>query len=203
MDMTDMNSATATARRIGRRQGEVILDLQNISLRFGGVKALTDISFNVREHEIRSIIGPNGAGKSSMLNVINGVYHPQEGRSSSAARSARRWSRTWRPPGHRPHLPEHRAVQGHERARQHHDRAQPEDEVQPLPAGAVAGAPAQKEEIAHRDQGRGGHRLPRDPAHPQDAGGPLPYGLQKRVELGRALAMPSPSCCCSTSRWRA
>ena len=51
----------------------------NISLRFGGVKALTDISFNVREHEIRSIIGPNGAGKSSMLNCINGVYTPSEG----------------------------------------------------------------------------------------------------------------------------
>ncbi len=63
----------------GRQIGEAILDLQNISLRFGGVKALTDISFDVREHEIRAIIGPNGAGKSSMLNVINGVYHPQEG----------------------------------------------------------------------------------------------------------------------------
>ena len=59
--------------------GDVILDVQNISLRFGGVKALTDISFNVKEHEIRSIIGPNGAGKSSMLNCINGVYTPSEG----------------------------------------------------------------------------------------------------------------------------
>ena len=59
--------------------GDVILDIKNISLRFGGVKALTDISFNVREHEIRSIIGPNGAGKSSMLNCINGVYTPSEG----------------------------------------------------------------------------------------------------------------------------
>ncbi len=59
--------------------GDVILDVQNISLRFGGVKALTDISFNVKEHEIRAIIGPNGAGKSSMLNCINGVYTPQEG----------------------------------------------------------------------------------------------------------------------------
>ena len=62
-----------------RKIGDVILKVDNISLRFGGVKALTDISFDVREHEIRSIIGPNGAGKSSMLNVINGVYHPQEG----------------------------------------------------------------------------------------------------------------------------
>src|SRR3546814_5328162 len=62
-----------------QRIGKVMLDLQNISLSFGGVKALTDISFNVREHEIRAIIGPNGAGKSSMLNVINGVYTPQQG----------------------------------------------------------------------------------------------------------------------------
>ncbi len=62
-----------------RGGGEVILQLERISLAFGGVKALTDISFDVREHEIRAIIGPNGAGKSSMLNVINGVYRPQEG----------------------------------------------------------------------------------------------------------------------------
>ena len=56
-----------------------VLQLENISLSFGGVKALTNISFDVKEHEVRSIIGPNGAGKSSMLNVINGVYHPQAG----------------------------------------------------------------------------------------------------------------------------
>src|SRR5690606_4353747 len=62
-----------------QRIGKVLLDLQNISLSFGGVKALTDISFDVREHEIRAIIGPNGAGKSSMLNVINGVYTPPQG----------------------------------------------------------------------------------------------------------------------------
>ena len=63
----------------GRRIGDVILAVNHITLRFGGVKALTDISFDVREHEVRSIIGPNGAGKSSMLNCINGVYAPQEG----------------------------------------------------------------------------------------------------------------------------
>ena len=62
-----------------RQAGDVILDVRNISLRFGGVKALTDITFDVREHEIRAIIGPNGAGKSSMLNCINGVYQPQQG----------------------------------------------------------------------------------------------------------------------------
>ena len=50
----------------GRAAGDVILDVKNISLRFGGVKALTDVTFDVREHEIRAIIGPNGAGKSSM-----------------------------------------------------------------------------------------------------------------------------------------
>jgi branched-chain amino acid transport system ATP-binding protein len=63
----------------GKLIGDVILDVKNISLSFGGVKALTDISFNVREHEMRAIIGPNGAGKSSMLNCINGVYTPQQG----------------------------------------------------------------------------------------------------------------------------
>src|ERR1700712_623125 len=62
-----------------RRIGGVVLEVKNISLAFGGVKALSDISFDVREHEIRAIIGPNGAGKSSMLNCINGVYQPQQG----------------------------------------------------------------------------------------------------------------------------
>jgi branched-chain amino acid transport system ATP-binding protein len=62
-----------------RSIGDTILELEGISLSFGGVKALTDISFDVREHEVRAIIGPNGAGKSSMLNVINGVYRPQRG----------------------------------------------------------------------------------------------------------------------------
>src|SRR5437762_1897198 len=62
-----------------RKIGDVVLQLEGISLAFGGVKALSNISFDVREHEIRAIIGPNGAGKSSMLNVINGVYHPQQG----------------------------------------------------------------------------------------------------------------------------
>ena len=56
-----------------RKIGDVVLSAENISLSFGGVKALTNISLDVREHEICAIIGPNGAGKSSMLNVINGV----------------------------------------------------------------------------------------------------------------------------------
>ena len=60
--------------------GTAILEVKNISLTFGGVKAITNISFNVLQHEIRAIIGPNGAGKSSMLNCINGIYKPQEGK---------------------------------------------------------------------------------------------------------------------------
>ncbi|MEM1388151.1 MAG: ATP-binding cassette domain-containing protein, partial [Pseudomonadota bacterium] len=63
----------------GRTIGGVLMEMRNITLRFGGVVAIKDISFDIREGEIRAIIGPNGAGKSSMLNVISGFYHPQEG----------------------------------------------------------------------------------------------------------------------------
>lgn len=59
--------------------GGPILEVKNISLSFGGVKAITNTSFSVLRHEIRAIIGPNGAGKSSLLNCINGIYKPQEG----------------------------------------------------------------------------------------------------------------------------
>src|SRR5690606_38828731 len=78
---TEQTTAAAGSADVrAGRIGDTILDLQHISLSFGGVNSLTDLSFDVREHEIRAIIGPNGAGKSSMLNVINGVYTPQEGR---------------------------------------------------------------------------------------------------------------------------
>ena len=63
----------------GRKIGGVMMEMKNITLRFGGVVAIKDISFDIREGEIRAIIGPNGAGKSSMLNVISGFYVPQEG----------------------------------------------------------------------------------------------------------------------------
>ena len=63
----------------GRKIGPVVMEMKNITLRFGGVVAIKDISFDIREGEIRAIIGPNGAGKSSMLNVISGFYNPQEG----------------------------------------------------------------------------------------------------------------------------
>src|SRR5215510_3641465 len=61
------------------RIGDVLLAVDNVSLSFGGVKAISGVSFDIRKGEIRAIIGPNGAGKTSMLNVINGFYHPQEG----------------------------------------------------------------------------------------------------------------------------
>lgn len=63
----------------GRKIGGVMMDLKSITLRFGGLIAINDISFNIRQGEIRAIIGPNGAGKSSMLNVISGFYYPQQG----------------------------------------------------------------------------------------------------------------------------
>ena len=72
-----------------RPLGSVILGVDDISLAFGGVKALSGVSFEVREREIFAIIGPNGAGKSSMLNVINGVYQPQQG-------TVRFKGKTWR-----------------------------------------------------------------------------------------------------------
>ena len=70
----------AVSRVRADNAGNVLLNVEDVSLAFGGVKALQQVSFDVYEHEIRAIIGPNGAGKSSMLNVINGVYTPQHGR---------------------------------------------------------------------------------------------------------------------------
>src|SRR5580693_7033461 len=67
--------------------GQVLLAVENVSLAFGGVKALTDVSFDIRRGEIRAIMGPNGAGKTSMLNVINGFYQPQEGRITFKGRT--------------------------------------------------------------------------------------------------------------------
>ena len=65
----------------------MLLAVENVSLGFGGVKALTDVSFDIRKGEIRAIIGPNGAGKTSMLNCINGFYHPTEGRITFKGRT--------------------------------------------------------------------------------------------------------------------
>jgi branched-chain amino acid transport system ATP-binding protein len=80
MQNTTQSANTTTQGPLrGHPIGSTLIEVRDISLSFGGVKALTRISFDIREHEIRAIIGPNGAGKSSMLNCINGVYQPQEG----------------------------------------------------------------------------------------------------------------------------
>jgi branched-chain amino acid transport system ATP-binding protein len=75
----NMAVSPATAGQASPATPEVLLDIRNVSLAFGGVQAIKDVSFNIHKGEIRAIIGPNGAGKTSMLNVINGFYHPQQG----------------------------------------------------------------------------------------------------------------------------
>ena len=187
MDMTDMNSA-ATTTPSGRRQGEVILDLQNISLRFGGVKALTDISFNIREHEVRAIIGPNGAGKSSMLNVINGVYHPQEGRIMFRGQQRQKME---------PHMA---AQQGIARTFQNIALFKGMSVLDNIMTGrnlkmkcnlfqqALWLGPALREEIVHREKVEEIVDFLEIQHIRKTPVGRLPYGLQKRVELARALA---------------
>ncbi|MGY8527147.1 ABC transporter ATP-binding protein [Paracidovorax citrulli] len=170
------------------RQGDVILDLQHISLAFGGVKALTDISFDVRAHEIRAIIGPNGAGKSSMLNVINGVYHPQQGRIVFRGEERRRMH------------PADAARQGIARTFQNialFKGMSVLDNIMTgrntrLRCGMLANAlwwgPARREEMAHRRKVEEVIDFLEIQSIRKTPVGRLPYGLQKRVELARALA---------------
>ena len=63
----------------GRQIGPVVMEMKNITLRFGGVEAIKNISFDIREGEVRAIIGPNGAGKSTLLNVLTGMLKPDDG----------------------------------------------------------------------------------------------------------------------------
>ena len=188
MNMTDMNTAP-TGAQAGRRFGDVILDLQNISLRFGGVKALTDISFNIREHEVRAIIGPNGAGKSSMLNVINGVYHPQEGRIMFRGEERKKME---------PHMA---AQQGIARTFQNIALFKGMSVLDNIMTGrnlkmkttifqqALWIGAARNEEIAHREKVEEIIDFLEIQHIRKTPVGALPYGLQKRVDLGRALAM--------------
>lgn len=74
-----MNTTEVYITADGRKIGGVVMEMKNITLKFGGVTAIENITFDIHEGEIRAIIGPNGAGKSSMLNVISGFYVPQEG----------------------------------------------------------------------------------------------------------------------------
>ena len=171
-----------------RKTGEVILDLQGISLSFGGVKALTNISFNVREHEIRAIIGPNGAGKSSMLNVINGVYRPQEGQITYRGRQ-RKDMNTYAA-----------AKSGIARTFQNIALFKGMSVLDNIMTGrnlkmqcnflmqALYLGPARKEEIAHREKVEEIIDFLEIQHIRKTPVGRLSYGLQKRVELGRALA---------------
>ena len=172
-----------------RNIGEVILDLRNISLSFGGVKALTDISFDVREHEIRAIIGPNGAGKSSMLNVISGVYTPQQGEIIYRGE-------------HRTHTDPHAmALKGVARTFQSLALFKGMSVLDNIMTGrslkmrtnllqqAIWKGAAEREEIAHREFCERIIDFLQIQAYRKTAVGRLPYGLQKRVDLGRALAM--------------
>ncbi len=171
------------------RIGEVILELEHISLAFGGVKALTDISFNVREHEIRAIIGPNGAGKSSMLNVINGVYTPQQGNIRFDGTEFSRMS------------PRRAAEMGVARTFQNLalfkgmsvlDNIMTGRNLR-MQSGILAQAfrlgSAEREEIHHREFVENIIDFLEIQAYRKTPVGRLPYGLQKRVDLGRALAM--------------
>jgi branched-chain amino acid transport system ATP-binding protein len=173
----------------GLAKGDLLMDVRNVSLAFGGVKAITDISFDVRKGEIRAIIGPNGAGKTSMLNVINGFYTPQVG------------TITFRGVERRGMKPHHAVRQGIARTFQNVALFKGMSTLDNIMAGRSVlmkrhigwqmlwRGPALKEEIEHREKVEEIidfleiEHIRRTPV------GKLPYGLQKRVELGRALAM--------------
>lgn len=180
-----------------KKIGDVILDVKNISLRFGGVKALTDISFDVREHEVRAIIGPNGAGKSSMLNCINGVYTPQEGAITFRGQTFK-------------HMNSRQVAEmGIARTFQNLALFKGMSVIDNLMSGRnlrvrsglLAQAfrnpfsgltflgGAQKEEEEHRVFVEHIIDFLEIQAFRKTPVGTLPYGLQKRVDLGRALAM--------------
>ena len=177
----------------GRSSGDVILDVKNISLAFGGVKALADISFDVREHEIRAIIGPNGAGKSSMLNCINGVYQPQQGTIAFRGQSFS-------------HMNSRQVAEmGIARTFQNLALFKGMNVIANIMSGRnlkmksnlfqqafrmpFAWSAAEREEVLHREFVEHIIDFLEIQAFRKTPVGRLPYGLQKRVDLGRALAM--------------
>jgi branched-chain amino acid transport system ATP-binding protein len=184
------NESIATASPAAeRRIGEVVLDVQNISLSFGGVKALTDISFNVREHEIRAIIGPNGAGKSSMLNCINGVYRPQQGSITFRGKTFK-------------HMNSRQVAEmGVARTFQNLALFKGMSVLDNIMTGrnlhmksnlllqALRIGPAEREEIRNREVVERIIDFLEIQPYRKTPVGRMPYGLQKRVDLGRALAM--------------
>ena len=167
---------------------EPILEVENVSLRFGGVQALSEVSFGVRKGEVRAIIGPNGAGKSSMLNVINGFYHPQEGRITFKGVTRRRM---------RTH---EAAAQGIARTFQNIALFRGMTTLDNIMTGrnlkmksnfllqALYLGPARREEMEHREFAERIIDFLEIQAIRKTPVSRLPYGLQKRVELGRALA---------------
>ena len=172
-----------------RQTGDVILDVKNISLRFGGVKALSDITFDVREHEIRAIIGPNGAGKSSMLNCINGVYQPQDGSISLRGKTFR-------------HMNSRQVAEmGVARTFQNLALFKGMSVLDNIMTGrnlhmrtnilqqAIRWGAAEREETAQRIVVERIIDFLEIQPFRKTPVGRLPYGLQKRVDLGRALAM--------------
>jgi len=189
-----MNAHVQAARSLGVRaddgiaRGAPLLVMETISLAFGGVKAITDISFDVRKGEIRAIIGPNGAGKTSMLNVINGFYHPQKGTITFRGQTRRRM---------RPH---EAARQGIARTFQNIALFKGMTTLDNIMTGRITlmkrnmawqalwRGPAEREEIEHREAVEQIIDFLEIEHIRKVPVGRLPYGLQKRVELGRALA---------------
>ena len=169
--------------------GNTLLEVDQISLSFGGVKALQDVSFSVEEKQITAIIGPNGAGKTSMLNVINGFYHPQQGQIHFKGLHRKQM---------RPH---EAAVQGIARTFQNVALFKGMSTLNNIMAGrnlkmkknlfwqAIYYGPARDEEMRHRLEAEKIIDFLEIQSIRKTPVGRLPYGLQKRVELGRALAM--------------
>jgi len=176
-----------------KKIGDVVLDVSSISLSFGGVKALTNISFDVREHEIRAIIGPNGAGKSSMLNCINGVYTPQQGAITFRGQTFRHMnSRQVAEMGIARTFQNLALFKGMSvidnimTGRNLRIRSNLFSQAFRNPFGLGG---AEKEEVRHREFVEHIIDFLEIQAFRKTPVGQLPYGLQKRVDLGRALAM--------------
>ncbi len=180
--------APAVDPTAGGRIGDVILRVNEISLSFGGVKAINDVSFDIKKGEVRSIIGPNGAGKSSMLNCINGFYQPQVGHI---------WYDGVDYTPMRPHLA---AENGIARTFQNIALFKGMSTLDNIMTGRILKQKAslleqalyigrgKSEELEHRAFVEDIIDFLEIQAIRRTPVGRLPYGLQKRVELGRALA---------------
>ena len=184
--MKDMTDGYVTAD--GRQIGPVVMEMKNITLRFGGVEAIKDISFDIRQGEIRAIIGPNGAGKSSMLNVISGFYVPQEGE-------------VWYKGGRRPAMkPFEVAQQGIARTFQNIALFEGMSVLDNVMTGRLTNmktgmfwqsiwkGKAEREETANREVAEKIIDFLEIQAIRKTPVSRLSYGLKKRVELARALA---------------